>query len=285
MRWTLIDYNPESITELHATEDALFELLSTGGITPTILISQLRNKGITLSANQSIEDVRLDEAIADGIDVLRRKTGGRAMLLGPKYLILSFFAQESQLQTRGVHDSYSFILTNYIVAPLESVFGIKATIENVNDLVCDGKKFGGAAQKKAHDSILVHCYIRLEEDNHEMVRYVTLGGIPLEPYVSQIDDFAQSISTITQRNVFLNSLRSAIVQNIDHEPRELTPDEMFLSQMKAEEYTRNEALKALPTEGTSYRGHCDIIGGSGAMMYYKIPELETLVKEKGMNVR
>lgn len=285
MKWSLIDYQPQSIVDLHAMEDALFEMLCSREISSTILISRLRALGISLGANQSILDLRLDDALRDGIDVVRRQSGGRAMLLGPKYVVLSFLADESGIGCSGTRDVYCHILKEYILAPLESAFGIKGEIENINDLVWDGRKFGGAAQKKAHNCVLVHCYLRLEDDNAEMVRYVTMGGITLEPYASRIDAFAISLSRLLNKRVFANQVRSAIIANLDHHCRNVSQEDSLLAQIKKQEYVQNESLREFSADRTVCRGHCDIIGGSGATMYYKIPELELLVAQKGLVVR
>ncbi|MBI5398581.1 hypothetical protein HZB03_03900 [Candidatus Woesearchaeota archaeon] len=285
MDWSLIDYQPQSIVDLHAMEDALFEMLCAGAISSTLMISQLRTLGISLGVNQSIADLRLDDALRDGIDVVRRQSGGRAMLLGSKYLVLSFFTNESAVNCSGTRDIYCNILKNYVLAPLEASFGVLGEIENVNDLVCAGKKFGGAAQKKMHDNVLVHCYIRLEDDNAEMVRYVTIGGIPLEPYISLIDSFATGLSRLLNRQVFANQVRSAIVENLGPEPRGIGQDETLLAELKKQQYVVNAGLVARADAAAVCRGHCDIIGGSGSAMYYKISELEQLVRQRNLHVR
>ena len=313
MNWTILDYQARTILEHHALEDALFEALCADALSPTIVFSQISTPGISLGANQSTSDVRLEDATRDGLVVVERHSGGRAMLLGPKYLVVSFFTK----QGTSSRDAYQQILETYIVRPLEEAFGFSVTIENVNDLVIQknkqgiigqqtgidpflladsgsfhSRKFGGAAARKERDAIFVHCYLRLEEDNRDMLRYITLGGIDLLPYHSQIDLFATSLTTLVNTPVFFNQVRTVILNHLEKNGGACThttlSEELALAvQLKAEQYATNNSLfsRQQVRETQISRGHCDIIGGSGPTFYYKIPELESLVRQRGIVVK
>jgi lipoate-protein ligase A len=108
---------------------------------------------------------------ADGVRVLRRASGGGAVVLGPgcvNYaLILSFVSRPELLDVAA---SYRIILPQ-MVAALD-VPGL--TIEGSSDLVLRGRKVGGSAQRRGRRAILHHGTLLYNFDPALATRYLAM---------------------------------------------------------------------------------------------------------------
>lgn len=146
---------------------------------------------VSLGRNQ--EPGEIDEALcrADGIDVVVRPTGGRAVFHADE-LTYSFFAltgEPNEVIYRLVHEVIARALAHvgvatgfcrsqpdfrkrYASAEAVSCFTASARYE----LQVDGRKVVGSAQRRRGDAILQHGSMPLTPRHRELVRYIAAGA-------------------------------------------------------------------------------------------------------------
>lgn len=104
-----------------ALDEAVLDAHAAGEVPPTLRIYTWRPAAISLGRFQSIESsVDLDACHRLGLDVVRRPTGGRAILHTEEEVTFSLVVSEERLETSGVMESYR-ALAEGIVAGLRSL--------------------------------------------------------------------------------------------------------------------------------------------------------------------
>ena len=121
------------------------------------------------------EDVRIKEAQADGVPILRRASGGGTVVQGPG--CLNYALVLSKIQYHDLNDlrkSYEWI-SGKVIAALEPL-GVKAVFKPISDIVLAGseKKFSGNAQRRGRNFILHHGTILYDFDLSLITRYLTM---------------------------------------------------------------------------------------------------------------
>jgi lipoate-protein ligase A len=171
--WRFIDSGALTGAENMARDEALLEAHARGEIAPTLRVYGWRPPAVSLGRFQRVESsIDLEACRALGVDVVRRPTGGRAILHTANEVTFSLVVSAARLGTTGVMDSYR-ALASGIVGALRSLgldarlversgttsptmaqdpacFAVKARC----DLVVGDAKLVGSAQVQRHGVIL-----------------------------------------------------------------------------------------------------------------------------------
>jgi lipoate-protein ligase A len=117
--WRYIDSGPLPGAQNMATDEAMLEAHLGGETPPTLRAYTWRPPAISLGRFQQVEtSVNVEECRRAGIDVVRRPTGGRAILHTEEEVTFSIVVSEARLGTQGVMHSYR-ALASAIVAGLK----------------------------------------------------------------------------------------------------------------------------------------------------------------------
>ncbi|MFQ5573204.1 MAG: biotin/lipoate A/B protein ligase family protein, partial [Nitrosopumilaceae archaeon] len=138
---------------------------------PVLRIYGWSNPCVSIGYFQSTDDVNHERCKQEGIDVLRRITGGGAVF-HDKELTYSFVTKEFP---QNILDSYKEIC-KIIISTLKH-FGFDAKFSPLNDVTVNGKKVCGNAQTRKNNRLLQHGTILLEVDTKRMF---SLLNIPIE---------------------------------------------------------------------------------------------------------
>lgn len=124
-----------------------------------------RNKSsVIVGVSQIVEnEVNLKYCSENCISVVRRHTGGGAVYHDLGNLNISFF-----FPNRPSVNPYHYI--HSIFRPVFKKLGIEIDVSTTNDLLHDGKKFSGMAQRVIGDRLLVHGTILFDVDFETMAR-------------------------------------------------------------------------------------------------------------------
>jgi lipoate-protein ligase A len=125
-------------------------------------------------SNKTAAEVNEPACAADGVPVLRRRTGGGAVLQGPGCLnyALVFDHEEGE----GVGDlaqNYRFVLERHRRL-FSDLAGVPVTINGTSDLAAYGRKFSGNAQYRKRRWTLMHGTFLLDFDFSRMARYLPM---------------------------------------------------------------------------------------------------------------
>jgi len=124
------------------------------------------------------EEPNLAACWRDGVPILRRSSGGGAVLLGPGCLIFSLvLAYERHSMLTDLHGSYRLILDRIAAALAPGVPGIEPA--GISDLAVGGRKCSGNAQQRKRTHLLHHGTLLCSFDLTMIPRY--LAHPPREP--------------------------------------------------------------------------------------------------------
>jgi len=163
---------------IHGTGDAftnmaIDEALLISG-KPTLRLYRWKPSAISIGYFQSMEEeVNLEECTRQGIDVVRRITGGGAVYHDERGEITYSLVCPQQMVPVRILDSYRLICTS--LAGGLGVLGIEAHHAGINDIVVNGKKISGSAQTRRYGNVLQHGTILISVDVKKMFSLLKVG--------------------------------------------------------------------------------------------------------------
>lgn len=143
-----------------AIDEALMESI---GQVPVLRIYGWRPAAVSIGYFQSIkEEVDLEKCNEIGIDVVRRLTGGGAVLHEFE-LTYSFITKR---YPRNIMESYRWICEAIVISI--NRLGFDASFVPLNDIIVKGKKVSGSAQTRRNGVLLQHGTLLLGVDVDKM---------------------------------------------------------------------------------------------------------------------
>ncbi|MFT4228839.1 MAG: lipoate--protein ligase family protein [Microbacterium sp.] len=159
---------------------ALDEVLTTrvgeGRRAPTLRIWEWDESAVVIGSFQSYRnEVDAENAAKHGFDVVRRISGGGAMLMAAGQIITySLYVPASLVAGMTFADSYAY-LDDWVLQALRSL-GIEATYQPLNDIASPHGKIGGAAQKRlASGGVLHHVTMSYDMDGQVLTEVLRIG--------------------------------------------------------------------------------------------------------------
>jgi lipoate-protein ligase A len=213
---------------------ALARALVNGVGNPTIRVYAWQPSAISLGWNQSMDEIDLAKTSASGIDVVRRPTGGRAILHSEE-LTYSMVMRVKGKNVLSVYDDISRALVTGLLtlgAPvaieksqphfpsLYRTTSAAACFSSTGryEIKCDGKKLVGSAQRRyvadnGEEVVLQHGSILIGPDHKRMVKFLNL---PLEEdrdaLRRELDEKTTELSTVLNRVIKFEEVAEAILQ-------------------------------------------------------------------------
>lgn len=174
--WQIVDDPAVSPMMNLALDEVLTERVGDGLRQPTLRIWEWDRSAVVIGSFQSFKnEVDPDGAAKHGFDVVRRISGGGAMLMGAEQIITySLYVPASLVAGLTFADSYAF-LDDWVLQALRAV-GIEATYQPLNDITSPHGKIGGAAQKRlANGGVLHHATLSYDIDGEVMTEVLRIG--------------------------------------------------------------------------------------------------------------
>ena len=179
--WRVIEHPPAKGAWNMAVDEAILESVYSGDSLPTLRLYAWQPGCLSLGHAQRFAEVNMHTLAAEGWDVVRRPTGGRAILHIDE-LTYSVTAHESEPRVKGgVIESY-LRLSQALLEALRLI-GLEAQAEEKNrqqktgkpnpvcfevpsnyEITANGKKLIGSAQARRKDGILQHGALPLYGD-------------------------------------------------------------------------------------------------------------------------
>jgi len=159
-----------------ALDEVLTSRVGDGRRRPTLRIWEWNESAVVIGSFQSYRnEVDPDGAAKHGFDVVRRISGGGAMMMAAGQIITySLYVPAALVQGMTFADSYAF-LDDWVLQALRSI-GIEATYQPLNDIASPTGKIGGAAQKRlANGGVLHHATISYDIDGQTMTEVLRIG--------------------------------------------------------------------------------------------------------------
>lgn len=182
-------------------DEAILASVSKGAAEPTLRLYAWKPSAISIGYFQGLsEEVDLDACRANGVDVVRRITGGGAVFHQAEITYSVVIPEGHPLFVRSVLASYERVCAG-VIAGL-GVLGVQASFAPINDIVSAGKKVSGNAQTRKMGCLLQHGTVLLDVDVELMF---DLLKVPAEKAKGKL------IEDVKQRVTGLRALRGAAV--------------------------------------------------------------------------
>lgn len=166
--WRLIPFLRVNGPLQMAIDEAILIHRCEGKVPNTVRFYQFYPSAVTIGYFQSIfEEVNLDYCLSNGIDVVRRITGGGAVFHDENGEITYSVVVGIDDVPKDVVECYGYIC-NGLVYALEN-FGLKSEFKPLNDVVVYGKKISGSAQTRRREAILQHGTFMYSTDIKKLV--------------------------------------------------------------------------------------------------------------------
>ncbi len=159
-----------------ALDEVLTGRVGDGRRRPTLRIWEWNESAVVIGSFQSYRnEVDPEGAARHGFDVVRRISGGGAMLMAADAIVTySLYVPASLVAGLTFADSYAF-LDDWVLQALRSL-GIEATYQPLNDIASPHGKIGGAAQKRlANGGVLHHATLAYDMDGEVMTEVLRIG--------------------------------------------------------------------------------------------------------------
>jgi lipoate-protein ligase A len=157
-------------TDNLALDEILFQKLERGGTNETLRFWECSQPAVVVGASGHIgQQVHEKACVEDGVPILRRTSGGGAVVIGPgclNYSLLLSLAERPELY--GVANSYQRILTRIA----EALSVPRLAIRGISDLAIDDRKISGNSQRRGRRALLHHGTILYDFNVLLMERYL-----------------------------------------------------------------------------------------------------------------
>ena len=174
--WEIVHEKAVSPRMNLALDEVLTARVGAGLRNPTLRIWEWNESAVVIGSFQSYRnEVEPEGAARHGYDVVRRISGGGAMMMGAGAIVTySLYVPASLVAGLTFADSYAF-LDDWVLQALRSL-GVDATYQPLNDIASPKGKIGGAAQKRlAGGGVLHHATMSYDLDGQVMTEVLRIG--------------------------------------------------------------------------------------------------------------
>ncbi len=244
-----------------AIDEAILQAVSEGLVPPTLRFYGWEPPCISVGLNQAIqEEIDLERCRLAGIHVVRRPTGGKAILHHNELTYSVALPASHPLAGTGVLDSFRRIscgllkglevlgLKPYQAMPPREDLLSPVCFEAPSDyeIECEGKKVIGSAQLRRKGGILQHGSIPLRGDIAAIADFLRLGKEERESLKERIRRRASTLSDLLGREVSFEEAAAAFIRGFREAfdlflvPSSLTPFEEEQARALREKYASDE---------------------------------------------
>lgn len=190
---------------------------------------------ISLGVNQNFDYININKAVDDEIDIVKRPTGGRAILHAEE---LTYSVVSSIKDQKSAHQFYNEInkaLRKGLIIYSESLkeIELESTQPNfpkiyneVNGNVCfsstakselkySGKKLVGSAQRKLGKVLLQHGSILCGSFHKKLIDYMVLSEVEIIKLKNQLDTVTTDLNEILNEEIDYFKLEDSILKGFE----------------------------------------------------------------------
>jgi lipoyl(octanoyl) transferase len=216
-KWRFIDAGPCTASYNMAMDEAIASAVKRGYSPPTLRLYNWDRPSVSIGYFQKVGDIDSDYCIKKGIPIVRRPTGGRAILHNSE-IAYSFSAKtETGIFSKGLLDSYEKISKAFGLAlskiglaselKLQRVFHRNRSplcfqVTSYGEITVNNRKVIGSAQKRWPDGFLQQGSIPFTLDGGEILKVFRLKSSEIEEKFTGLKNVLPDLG--------IDSLKSAI---------------------------------------------------------------------------
>ena len=261
--WRFLDTGPNDGVYNMALDEAILNIKAENpSALPVLKIFCWRPPCLSIGRNQNIKEINLEGCRKLGIDVVRRPTGGTAILHN-KEMTYSVIISENDGLPRSIRESFTILNLGLIAAykklgvEIDLVPNEKRNFvplcfasAGIADLTYKGKKIIGSAQRKKRDAVLQHGSLVMRHDPRLMLELFNLDNSQKETLLKDFLEKTIDLESV-RGNTSWHELKFALIQgfqealNIECKLDDLLPEELSEALDLIPKYTRLEQENAL----------------------------------------
>jgi lipoate-protein ligase A len=189
--WRLIVDNAHAANQNMGLDYALLKLCRI----PTLRLYMWNPPAVSIGYFQSMsEEVDIDKCKTQGIDYVRRITGGGAVFHDKEITYSVIIDENNPIIPKDIKKSYESI-SSAVIFSLKKI-GVNASYAPLNDIVVNGKKISGCAQTRKEGRILHHGTLLLDVDVERMFSVLKVPNEKLKGKI--IMDVKERVTSINQ---------------------------------------------------------------------------------------
>lgn len=178
--WRVLPLEARAAAMNMALDEAIQERVAAGDSPPTIRLYRWEPSAVSIGYFQALEDeVDVAACEEDGVDVVRRRTGGGAVYHDRDGEVTYSVIGPLERFPEDLTASYEQICGRVVDALAR--LDIEASFAPINDVEVDGRKISGSAQTRRAGALWQHGTVLHRVDAERMFRY-------LEPDVEKVTD-------------------------------------------------------------------------------------------------
>ncbi|MBC7081278.1 MAG: lipoate--protein ligase family protein [Thermoplasmatales archaeon] len=212
---------------------------------PTLRLYKWNPSAISIGYFQSIEEeVNIPVCKREGIDVVRRITGGGAVYHDCEGEITYSFVSPVHFLPERTIDIYRVICSS--IANGLNKIGVGASLSGINDIVVNGKKISGSAQTKRDKKILQHGTILVRVNVEKMFSLLKISKEKIsDKEIKRVEDRVTSIERelgYVSNEKIIDAIIDGFAENmkIDFYKGEFEEEEINLAKILEEKYASKE---------------------------------------------
>jgi lipoate---protein ligase len=236
-----------------AIDESILQARMRNLVPNTIRLYRWNPSAVSIGRFQDIQkEVQLGNCRANGVDVVRRITGGGTVYHdAANEITYSVIARKCDLGTEDINEVYNRIYSGFVRAV--QTLGVRADFNRGNEKICPnltikGRKISGSAQAHKKGFVLQHGTLLLRVDLEKMF---TLLRVPWAKTTLQVVNVAQEkITSLREelgKETEIEKVNEALIEGFEQalhiqlEAGKLSPFENELSRrLQREKYSRND---------------------------------------------
>ena len=251
--WRWIAYGPADGATQMATDRAVLESAVELGL-PTMRLYGWKTYCLSLGYHQDEATIDLARCAKGGIDVVRRPTGGRAVLHAEELTYSIVFPKDSPYVQDSIGETYRLVCEGLAEGLRKS--GVPAVLEKRtldlrshyqtkesvscfsaaarHEILVDGKKLVGSAQRRMEWGVLQHGSIILDEAHLRLPDYLIMYDSEEKERIRSImSEKTTTVATYMEKEVNVEMLSACIKQAME-EAFTITFEKSGLNKMEEE---------------------------------------------------
>ena len=203
---------------------------------PVLRIYQWKPYCISLGANQDFNSIDQRKVFVDGIEIVKRPTGGRAILHAEELTYSVVYPISSEKLPKQIYLEINLALKEGLInynSKLESIDlehtqphfpsfykDAKSTlcfaVSAMNELNYDGKKVAGSAQRKIGNIVLQHGSILCGSYHKKIIDYLNLPSEKVAEIDHEIESTTTELETILDDKINYSKLSQSIKKGFEN---------------------------------------------------------------------
>lgn len=202
---------------------------------PTLSFYSWEPATVTIGYFQSMNaEVDIEKCKIQGIDFIRRITGGGAVFHDKEITYSFVCTEDSGVVSKDILESYRQICSG-VIHGLENL-GVQSQFAGINDIVTNGKKVSGNAQTRRHKAVLQHGTVLLDVDVERMFSILKVPNEKMrDKIISNVKERVCSVKSILGREVEYEEAKKSMVIGFE---------KAFKTEIKPGKLTEKERMDA-----------------------------------------